>query len=218
MDPHDDPEFTRHLLKRLCDFFYEQHYRMFEMCKGLIDVAQVTDDYGSQTGPMISLVAFREFYKPHLQRFIDLCHGFGIKVFHHDDGGIRPFIPDLVEMGIDILNPVQSVCPGMERAGLKRDFGRALCFHGSIENQRPFDFAQGAVSLVEPRILPYGTPEDVRADVRDAIDTLASDGTGYRRRGSLARALLAPCHNLQAVTPIGNIIVMYDEAFRYGVF
>ena len=83
---------------------------------------------------------------------------------------------------------------------------------------RPFDFAQGAVSLVEPRILPYGTPEDVRADVRDAIDTLASDGTGYRRRGSLARALLAPCHNLQAVTPIGNIIVMYDEAFRYGVF
>ena len=193
MDPHDDPEFTRQFLKRLCDFFYEHHYRMFEACKGLIDVGQVTDDYGSQTGPLISLKTFREFYRPHVQRFIGLCHGFGLKVFHHDDGAIRDFLPDLVELGIDILNPVQSVCPGMERAGLKRDFGRALCFHGGIDNQR---------------VLPLGSPDDVRAEVRDAIDTLAGDGTGY---------ILAPCHNLQAVSPVENIIAMYDEAWRYGL-
>ena len=194
MDPHDDPAFTRHFLKRLCDFFYEQHYRMFEACKGLIDMAQVTDDFGSQTGPLISLKTFRDFYKPHLQRFIGLCRSFGIKVFHHDDGAIRALLPDLVEMGIDILNPVQSVCPGMERAGLKRDFGRSLCFHGGIDNQR---------------ILPLGTPAEVRAEVRDAIDTLASDKTGY---------ILAPCHNLQAVTSVENILAMYDEAWKYGGF
>jgi uroporphyrinogen decarboxylase len=194
MDPHDGPEFTRHLLNRLCDFFYEHHYRMFDACKGLIDVAQVTDDFGSQTGPLIGLKTFREFYRPHMQRFIDLCHGFGIKVFHHDDGAIRPLLPDLVEMGIDILNPVQSICPGMERAGLKRDFGHALCFHGGIDNQH---------------ILPFGTADEVRAEVRDAIDALASDQTGY---------ILAPCHNLQAVTPVENILALYDEAWEYGRF
>ncbi len=194
LDPHDDPEFTRHLLSRLSDSFYEHHRRMFEAGDGLIDIAQVTDDFGSQTGPLISIQTFREFYRPHMQRFIDLCRSFNIKVFHHDDGAIRPFLPDLIEMGIDILNPIQSKCPGMEVEPLKADFGDSLCFHGAIDNQE---------------VLPFGTPEDVRAAVRTAIDALASDGTGY---------ILAPCHNIQAVTPVENIIAMYDEGHNYGKF
>ncbi len=192
LDPHDDPEFTRHLLSRVSDFLHEHHRRMFEACDGMVDVAEVTDDFGSQTGPLISLSTFREFYRPHMERFIGLCREHGIKVFHHDDGAIRPFLPDLVEMGIDILNPVQSSCPGMEMEGLKRDFGALLCFHGGIDNQE---------------VLPFGSPEEVRAAVRRAIDALASDGTGY---------IVAPCHNLQAITPVENIIAMYDEAWRYG--
>ena len=108
------------------------------------------------------------------------------------DLAIRPFLPDLVEMGIDILNPIQSLCPGMEMEGLKRDFGRSLCFHGGIDNQQ---------------IMPFGTPDEVRAEVRRAIDTLAGDGTGY---------IVAPCHNLQVASPVENIIAMYDEAWRYG--
>ncbi len=194
MDPLDDPEFTHHLLKRISDFFYEHHRRMFETCEGLIDVAQVTDDLGSQTGPLISLEVYREFYAPHHRRFVDLCHEFDIKVFHHDDGSIRLYLPDLVEMGIDILNPVQWTCTDMDLYELKRDFGDRLCFHGAIDNQE---------------ILPFGTPEEVRAEVRHCIDALASDGTGY---------VLAPCHNLQANTPVENIIAMYDEAFHYGRF
>ena len=194
MDPHDDPEFSHGLIDRVCGFFFEHHLRMFEACEGLIDIAQVTDDYGSQAGPLISLATFREFYRPWLQRFIDLCHAFGIKVFHHDDGSIREFLPDLVAMGIDILNPVQHTCPGMEREGLKRDFGGKVCFHGGIDNQG---------------ILPFGTSADVRREVRRSIDALAPDGTGY---------ILAPCHNLQAVSPVENIVAMYEEAFDYGRF
>jgi len=194
MDPLIAPDFTHHLLKRMCDFLYEHHRRIFEAADGLIDVAQVTDDLGSQHGPFISLDVYREFYKPHHRRFIALCHGFGIKVFHHDDGSCRAFLPDLVEMGIDILNPVQWVCPGMDREELKREFGARLCFHGAVDNQR---------------ILPFGTPDEVRAEVRRCIDTLASDGTGY---------ILAPCHNLQAVSPVENIVAMYDEAWNYGKF
>jgi len=192
VDPLIDAEFTHHMMNRVTDFLVEQHRRMFEACAGLIDVAQVTDDLGTQTGPMMSLEAFREFYKPHIGRCIDLCKEFGITVMHHDDGSMRAFLPDLVEMGIDMLNPVQWTCPGMDMKELKSEYGDRLAFHGAVENQK---------------VLPTGTPEEVRAEVRHCIDALASDGTGY---------VLAPCHNLQPVTPLENVIAMYDEAHKYG--
>jgi uroporphyrinogen decarboxylase len=192
MDPFDDADLTHEIVGRISTFFYEHHRRIFESADGMVDVSQVTDDYGSQAGPLISMETFREFYQPHMQRFIDLCHEFGVRVFHHDDGAIRPFLGEFCRMGIDILNPVQHTCPGMEMEGLKRDFGKRLCFHGAIDNQK---------------VLPFGTVEEVRAEVRHAIDALAADGTGY---------ILAPCHNLQAVTPVENIVAMYDEAHRYG--
>ena len=192
VDPLDDPAFTYALLQCISDFFYEYHRRMFEACDGLIDVAEVTDDLGSQRGPLISPKLYQQFYASHHKRFIDLCHEFGIKVFHHDDGSIRAFLPLLVEMGIDILNPVQWTCPGMDMVELKAEFGSRICFHGAVDNQH---------------VLPFGTTAEVRAEVRHCIDALASDKTGY---------ILAPCHNLQGHTPLENIIAMYDEAWHYG--
>jgi len=192
IDPLDDPEFTHVLIDRLCDFIYDHHRRMFEAAAGLIDISEVTDDLGTQTGPMISMETYEEFYAPQHQRFIDLCGEFGIRVFHHDDGGIRPFIPRLIEMGIDVLNPIQWTCPEMDMVELKTEFGEKVCFHGAIDNQRT---------------LPFGTPDEVRAEVRRCIDSLASDSTGY---------ILAPCHNIQGHTPLENIIAMYDEAREYG--
>lgn len=192
LDPLVDAAFTHAFLERLCHFFYEHHRRMFEACAGLVDVAQVTDDLGSQTGPLIGMDLYREFYAPHHRRFIDLCHEFDIKVMHHDDGSCRLFLPMLVDMGIDMLNPVQWVCPGMDMVELKTEFGDRISFHGAVENQR---------------ILPFGTVREVRDEVRHCIDSLASDGTGF---------ILAPCHNLQVVTPVENIVAMYDEAATYG--
>ena len=192
MDPLLDPELTHQMISRITDFFLDYHRRMFEACDGLIDLSQVTDDLGAQTGPLMSLEMYREFYAPHHKRCIDLCKEFGIKVFHHDDGGCRPFVPLLVDMGIDILNPVQWKCSGMDMEELKGSFGDRICFHGGVENQE---------------ILPFGTPEDVRAEVRHCIDALGSDGTGY---------ILASSHNIQVVSPVENIIAMYDEAYRYG--
>jgi len=194
VDPLEDPDFTHHLLQRVSDVVQEQHRRMFEACDGLVEVAEVTDDLGSQTGPLMSLNLYREFYRPHHARFIRLCQEWGIKVFHHDDGAMSAFLPDLLEMGIDILNPVQWTCPGMELEGMKQRYGDRLCFHGGIENQK---------------ILPFGTPDEVRAEVRHCIDILAQDKTGY---------ILAPCHNIQPVTPTENILALYDEAWTYGAF
>ena len=193
IDPLLDPELSHEIIRRISDFFYEYHRRMFESCDGLIDIAQVTDDLGCQTGPLIGLDLYREFYAPHHKRFIDLCKEFDIKVFHHDDGSCREFLPLLVDMGIDVLNPVQWKCPGMDTDELKAEYGSRICFHGGIENQE---------------ILPFGTADDVRREVRHCIDSLASDGTGY---------ILASCHNLQVNTPVENIIAMYDEANKYGI-
>ena len=192
VDPYENPELTHEIVRRISEFFLAHHRRMFEACEGLIDLTQVTDDLGSQTGPMIGMDLYQEFYAPWHRRMIALAHEFGIKVMHHDDGSCRPFVPLLIEMGVDVLNPVQWKCPGMDMAGLKAEFGSRLCFHGAIENQE---------------ILPFGTPDDVRAEVRHCVDALASDGTGY---------ILAPCHNLQGITPLENILALYDEAWRYG--
>jgi len=192
VDPLLDPELTHAIVGRISDFFYDHHRRIFEAADGLIDVAQVTDDLGSQTGPLISLPLYQEFYAPQHRRFMALCREFGITVMHHDDGACRPFIPLLLEMGMGILNPLQWNCPGMALAALKADFGDRLCFHGGLDNQR---------------ILPFGTPAEVRAEVHHCLDALASDGTGY---------ILAPCHNLQVVTPVANILAAYDEAHEYG--
>lgn len=194
MDPLLNPEYTHYLLDRLTVFFCEHHRKMFEACDGMIDITQVTDDFGTQHGPMISMNVFREFYKPRLKKMIDLAKEFGIKVFHHDDGAIRNFISDLIEIGIDILNPVQWSCPGMELKGLKKDFGNNLCFHGGVDNQN---------------IIPFGTTGQVRKEVRHNIDNLISDHKGY---------ILAPCHSIQPNTPVENIIAMYDEAYNYGRF
>ena len=199
MDPLEQPEFTHHLLHRLCESFYTCHQRLFETCEGLIDLSQVTDDLGSQTGPLISMDIFREFYKPHMKRFIDLCHGHGIMVFHHDDGSCRAFLPDLVEMGIDLLNPIQHNCPGMDMAELKQEFGSRICFHGGVDNQQ---------------VLPFGTPEQVRQEVRDCIDSLASDGTGYIWPLVIISRQCRPCKTSSPCTTRHGAMARNDEGGR----
>ena len=193
MDLAANKEYAHYVIDRICDFLYPFHKRSFEAGNGLIDQAEVTDDFGTQSGLMISTEMFDEFFKPHFQRLIKLVKDFGIKVFHHDDGAIRPLIPKMVELGMDVLNPVQWKLPGMDPKELKKDFGKVLCFHGGVDNQRT---------------LPFGSPKDVEKEVIYLLETLASDGTGY---------ILAPCHNIQPITPVENIIAMYEAVHHYGV-
>jgi len=126
-----------------------------------------------------------------MKRVIDLVHQAGGFVFHHTDGASRKIIPDMIEAGIDLLNPIQWRCPGMEREGLKKDFGDKIVFHGAVDNQYT---------------LPFGTVEEVIQEVRDNIRILGYDG-GY---------ILAPCHNIQAVSPPENITAMYAAGYTEG--
>ena len=101
-------------------------------------------------------------------------------------------MPHLIEVGIDILNPIQHVCPGMERAELNRDFGEQVIFHGGIENQK---------------VLPRGSVDDVRKETLTCLETLGSNG-GY---------IPCSCHNIQAGTPVENIITMIETVKNYDI-
>jgi len=188
MDPLENPELTRYLVQKVSDFFQEYHTRCFEAARGLVDSTQVTDDFGSQNGLLISPRIFDSFYRAPMQRGIDLAHRYDLIVFHHDDGDMRRLLPRLVEMGIDLLNPIQWRCGGWDLSRLKADYGQKLCFHSAVDNQQT---------------LPFGTPRDVRREVKTLIETLGSDGTGF---------IVGPCHNLQPVTPMENILALYETA------
>lgn len=189
-DPLLHPELTRYLVQRVSDFFTEYHRRCFEALRGIVDITQVTDDFGSQTGLLISPRVFDRFYRQAMERAIDLAKGYGIHIFHHDDGDCRRLLPRLVQMGIKILNPIQWRCGNWDLSALKTEFGKQFCFHSAVDNQHS---------------LPFGTPEDVRNEVRWLAKTLGQDRSGL---------ILGPCHNLQPITPVENIIALYDEAAR----
>ena len=104
----------------------------FASCGGLTDITQVTDDYGSQHGLLISPKLFNEFYRPHVQRGIDLAKSYGLIVFHHDDGDLRKLLPTLGEMGIEILNPIQWRCGNWDLADLKARYGKRICFDAGV--------------------------------------------------------------------------------------
>ncbi len=187
-DPVLEPEITEFITGKLSAFFTEYHRRCFLAGEGKINFTQVTDDWGSQHGLLCSPDVFRRFYKPSMIRAIELAQEFDITVFHHDDGDMRALLPELTSMGISVLNPIQWRCGDWDLAKLKEEYGAQLCFHGGVDNQGT---------------LPFGSAEEVRREVACLIETLGSDNTGY---------ILGPCHNIQANTPLENILAMYDAA------
>jgi uroporphyrinogen decarboxylase len=107
MDSAIKPEFTRYLLDRLEEFFLEYHRRMFDAASDVLDLTQVTDDFGSQNSLLLSPRMFDKFYRKPIQKAIHLAKSFDILVFHHDDGDIRKLLPRLTDMGFDVLNRIQ---------------------------------------------------------------------------------------------------------------
>jgi len=191
MDLILNPDLVHYCLDKLFDFCYENTLRIYEQIPGKVNISYVAEDFGSQEGLLISREHIREFFIPRMKRMIDLAHQAGAYVFFHSDGAIREIIPDMIEAGIDVLNPIQWRCKGMDRKGLKRDFGDKVIFHGGVDNQYT---------------LAFGTLEEVREEVIYNIQVLG-EGGGY---------ILAPCHNIQAVSPPENVVAMYETGYEYG--
>lgn len=191
MDLLLNPEIVHYCLDKLFDLAHANTVRIFEQIPGKVLISYVAEDMGGQDGLMFSPTQIRAFLIPRMKRIIDLVHQAGAYVFHHNDGAIRSIIPDMIDAGIDALNPIQWRCRGMERELLKKDFGHRVIFHGGVDNQQT---------------LPFGSVEDVRQEVADNLRILGSGG-GY---------ILAPCHNIQSVSPPQNIVAMYETGYELG--
>jgi uroporphyrinogen decarboxylase len=159
-----------------------------------IELAQLADDFGAQDNMLISPDLFREMFKPRYKKMIDFIKSRSdCKVFFHCDGAVFDIIEDFIEIGVDILNPLQPTAKGMEPTRIKSEFGDRLVFHGAIDNQQ---------------LLPNGSVEEVKGAVRQVIDTLAPGG-GY---------ILAAAHLLEPDMPLENVFAMYDMANEYGKY
>jgi uroporphyrinogen decarboxylase len=185
------PEMVHYLIEKFTAFYCEDVARAFEATAGGIDLYCEWSDFGTQRGLQISIPMFREFIAPYLKRLIDAVHSGGAKFMLHSCGAIRDLIPVFLELGVDVLDPIQVAATGMDPAALKKDFGDRLAFHGGICTQRT---------------LPFGTPEEVREAVRDRVATLGRGG-GY---------ILASSHDISADTPTANILAMYEPSLREG--
>lgn len=187
----ENPAIADAMMERIFDVSAGVVKRSLQEAGELMDFIYVAEDLGTQESLLMSPRVFRRHIKPWLARMIDLGLAHGVHAFHHDDGAIAPLLRDLIEIGIDVLNPIQWRCKGMEREQLARRFGHDVVFHGGVDNQKT---------------LPFGTPEDVRREVAENIHIFA-DCKGY---------VVAPCHNIQVNTPTRNIVALYDAVREYG--
>jgi len=172
-------EFTLGFVKRLLD-----------ATQGIADVFHYGDDFATQSGMLISPEHWRRFLKPTYERIYTLGKSYGLKVWIHECGTFRPVLPDMIDIGMDVWETAQAHLPGNEPEVLKREYGDHLAFYGAISTQTT---------------LPFGTPEDVRAEVRDRIRVLGQGG-GY---------ICGSDHSIMADVPIENVLAMLDEARKF---
>jgi uroporphyrinogen decarboxylase len=184
-----NPSLADALLEKITDLICQMYVNYMRVVGPYVQVVVITDDQGTQKSLMISPAMFRRFIKPNLKRVIEAIKANAeVKVLMHCDGAIRPIIPDLIEIGVDILNPIQTVVKGLEDTrSLKAEFGTQVCFHGAIDVQQ---------------FLPNATPETVREEVARRSQDLGEQG-GF---------ILAPCHNINRDIPLENIAALFATA------
>lgn len=186
-----DPAFVNKFFEKVLDYQKKVIEIYYGAIGEYIHFTTSGDDFGTQTGPFISPVMFEKLIKPYFKERIDYTRTYTkAKFFHHTCGSVYPLIPHLIDIGVDILNPIQPGAKDMELEKLKQAFGNKITFHGGVDTQH---------------ILPNGTTEDVKREVFRVLDAFSKNG-GY---------IFAPAHNIQPDVPPENIITMYKAAHQY---
>lgn len=188
-----EPVIARAIFSRIAHFYAEYARRTLEAGQGNIDIFFTGDDFGTQTNLFMAPALWRQLLRDGFKRFIDIGHEYGCKVAHHTCGSIHKILPDITQCGLDILNPLQPEVADMDYRSIKATYGDQICFHGAVSIQRT---------------LPYGTPQDVRAEVKNRAELL-SPGGGY---------IFCTAHNIQADTPIENIEALIAAYSEYGKY
>ncbi|MBN1315707.1 MAG: hypothetical protein JXA42_09575 [Anaerolineales bacterium] len=189
-----EPAFADRLLGKITDFYIESSDRYLDHMGQYLQVVTYWDDVCGQDGWLVSPKLYRTVIKPKQQRLIQsIKKKTGAKIFYHGCGAVFDLLPDLIEIGVDIINPVQVSARGMDNTRkLKETYGSELVFWGGgVDSQS---------------VLPFGSTQQVADEVKRRIDDLAAGG-GF---------VFAPIHNIQAQTPPENIVIMYETALEYG--
>jgi len=187
MDMVTQPAIAYEIMRRVTDFYLGMLERVMAAAGDRVDLVWTSDDIAHQHGMLISLRAWRELIAPHHERLNRRIHELGSRVMYHSCGSVRPYIPGLIKIGIDVLDVLQFSAARMDPLEIKAEFGDNLCFHGGMDIQHT---------------LPFGSQDEVRRAARELIGVLGRGG-GY---------ILAPTHNIQVDTPPENIVAMYSEA------
>jgi len=186
LDMKVDPDFYESFATKITDVAIEVSRAFYDEVGDYTDVAVYYDDMGMQTGGFVSLNDYRKFVKPFTARYVKAVKKMTkAKFFYHTCGSVYSYVNDFAEIGIDILNPIQPLAKNMSPEMLKKEFGRKICFHGGIDEQR---------------LLPFGKKSEVRRSVKRTVEIL-SPGGGW---------IMAPAHNIQPDAPPENIVAMYD--------
>ncbi len=183
------PEVSHAIIRHVTDFWVAYCKRTLDAANGRISIMQNCNDFGSQRGLLLSRDMFLTFFKGPLQCLYDTIHGYGVNVLQHSCGGVAELIGDFVDMGADIVNPVQLSADGMDAADLHARFGGKVCFYGGVDTQH---------------ILPEGPEARVRAATRELL--------GIFRGG---RYILGPSQGIEADVPTRHVVAMFDEGKRF---
>jgi uroporphyrinogen decarboxylase len=195
MDMIENPAFCEALLDKTLAFWMDYYRGFLAEIGDLIDVVMIGDDIGGQSGPLFSPEFYRKIVKPRQKKLVNHIKSLSpAKVWYHTCGSVIDYIPDLLDNGIDILNPIQISARNMDPRELKAKFGDRLTFWGGgIDTQH---------------ILPFDKPSDIREHVRRNLEILKPGG-GY---------VFNNVHNIQADVPAENIIALFDAAYEFGFY
>jgi len=187
-----EPDYVRGLYRKLVDVWIENLEAFHGAVGDQVQVLQICDDFGTQRAPFLSVRMFRDLVLPAYKRGLDWVHqNTSWKVMLHSDGAIAPLLPSIIEMGVDILNPVQTTAAGMDPDYLKRTFGASLVFWGGSCD------SQGT--------LAHGTPGQVAAETARNLEAFS------RQSGFVCASI----HNIQADVPPENIVALFDTALQH---
>jgi uroporphyrinogen decarboxylase len=195
MDMLEQPEFCEALLDQTLKFWLDWFRLFLDEVGDVVDVIMVGDDLAGQTGPLFRPDFYRRVVKPRQKQLVQYIHcRTQAKVWYHTCGACQTYIPDLIDNGVQILNPVQISATGMDPQMLKEKFGKELVFWGgAIDSQR---------------VLPQGSPAEVRRQVGENLQAFKPGG-GY---------VFNNVHNIQAGVPAENIVALYDAAYEFGFY
>jgi uroporphyrinogen decarboxylase len=187
-----EPKKAEVLLNKSNELAIQFFENAIKKIKGQVDGIYCGDDFGTQNGLLISPEMWRKYIKPKYKELVSVIKSHGLKYCHHSCGGIRQIIPDMIEIGFDILNPIQPLAAGMDPEEIGKEYGKDIAFYGGIDEQRT---------------LPNGSPDDVKNEVLHRIQTLGAND-GY---------IVAPSHAFQPDTPIENILALYETVLGHNI-